>query len=256
MNIFKDLYYINKKSLTKTSHLLIKNWPILFTGIVYSILGIIATTIIGLFSTNFVLRFFTGIVLFLMISAILSNYLYLIFKIVKHGRFSFQDFKYGFTAYLRKIYISLFIIWIVDMLLGRVIMPIIGGVLPPSVLYIILYLLGFILLNPLPETIYQKHYSYGENFSYAFSFVKENWIEWFLPNIVFIGVLFFGLRMTFTKIFSLNFAFISGLSFVEILTSILALAIISFAMIYRGILFEILSTSTRRKRMFMRNMYK
>lgn len=248
MSIFKDLYYINKESLTKTVQLLVKNWPIVFTGIIYSILSIIATTIAGLFMTNFVLRLFARIVLYLGMSVIASNYLYLMFKIVKHGKFSLQDFKNGFTVYLRELWTVFFIIWVVSLLLGLIVTPFGLGS--------IVYLLGFILLNALPETIYQKHYSSPDNFTYAFNFIKENWLEWFLPNLAFFGIMFLTLRNMFTNIFSFSFAFITGLSSGEILTSILALAILSFAMIYRGILFEILSTSTRRKRMFKRNMYK
>lgn len=260
LSILKDLYYINKKSLTKTVYLLIKNWPIVFTGIVYSILGIIVTTILGLFMTNFILRFFTGIVSILAMSAIGSNYLHLMFKIVKHEKFTFQDFKDGFTVYLRELWTIFFVIWIVNMLLGMIIIPILGGllrsVITSATLYIIIYLLGFILLNPLPETVYQKHYSSLDSFPYAFNFVKENWLEWFLPNIVFGAIMYFALGRIFTNILFMSFGFMSGLSFGEIFTSVLALGVLSFVMIYRGILFEILSTSTRRKRMFMRNMYK
>jgi hypothetical protein len=43
-------------------------------------------------------------------------------------------------------------------------------------------LLIFILLNPAPEVIYQvQHDSPLDVFKYAYDFVLENWIEWFLP---------------------------------------------------------------------------
>lgn len=260
MSIFKDLYYINKKSLTKTVELLVKNWTIVFTGIIYSILGIIVNMIIGLFMTSFVLSFFAGLVSILAMSAFASNYLYLMFKIVKYGKFTLQDFKDGFTVYLRKIWTVFFIIWVVSLLLDLIVMPILGGLLSrivmPIALNIIVYLLGFILLNALPETIYQKHYSSADSFTYAFNFIKENWIEWFLPNIAFFTIIYFALRRIFIDILLLRIGFLSALHIVEILVPILALAILSFAMIYRGVLFEILSTSTRRKRKFVRNMYK
>lgn len=237
-----------------------KNWPIIFTGFVYSTLSLILGLIITVFLSNFVLSFFSGIILFIAISAMTSNYLYLLYNIIKNDRISLQDFKAGFTAFLRKIYTIFFIGWVAGLLFSRIIAPILAGVLGGAVdvgtLNVIVSFLILILLNPLPETVYQKHYSPVESIKYAFVFIKDNWIEWFIPNIILFGILYLSTGVIISNIFTFNVGFAFNFSLSHILMYLLSQIIFSLAMIYRGVLFEILSTSTRRKRMFMRNMYK
>lgn len=260
MSIFKDLYYTNKKGIKQTSNLLVKNWPIIFTGLVYSVISIILMFIITLFLSSFILRFFTGIILFIAISAIISNYLYLLYNVVKVGKVTIQDFKDGFKAYLRKVYTIFFIGWIAGLVYGMFIMPILqnllSGVVGARALNAIGSILLLIFLNPLPETVYQKHYSPMESIKYAFEFVKENWIEWFLPNVILLGALYLTTGTIITNVFVYNIGFNFDFSLPNVLIYMLGQIIFSFTMIYRGILFNILSTSTRRKRLFMRNLYK
>ncbi len=260
MNVFKDLYYVNRKAIKRTTNLFMKNWLIVFTGFVYSTLTLIISIIIGVLFNNMVLGFFAGIVIFLAISAITSNYLYLLFKIVKHDKFTFQDFKDGFTVYLRKIYTVLFIGWVAQLLFGFIVEPILTGLLSGiftySVLSVLISILVLILVNALPETIYQKNYSPVESIIYAFNFIKENWIEWFLPNIILMGILYFSTGIIVRNIFAYNIGFNFRPSLIGIAIYFLGQIIFSYTMIYRGVLFDILSTSTRRKRMFMRNLYK
>ncbi len=141
-------------------------------------------------------------------------------------------------------------------------------------------LLVFILLNPAPEVIYQvRHDSPLDIFKTSFHFVQEHWIEWFLPFAVFILPIalspsglreFFALSsrggrgagLDFSQILILPFTVVGGwLSYVGIqpdvqwmllllLTPPVAIAVLLF----RGHLFALLHGSSRRQRLFMRQL--
>ena len=87
MNLFKDIWETNKEIIPKAYRLLLKNWPILFTGIVYSIILIL------LWRVAFMFWILAGLVITLVQSAIISNYLYLIENIIRYQRITMEDFK-------------------------------------------------------------------------------------------------------------------------------------------------------------------
>ncbi|TCO73617.1 hypothetical protein [Marinisporobacter balticus] len=249
MNFLKDIIQTNKSIVPKAFYLALKNWQIIFTGLVYSIISIL------LFRIVFVFWILAGIVVTLVVSALFSNYLYLVENIIRYGKITLDDFKKGFTVYIRKIYGIVVVIWLVNYAVSLLLSPILNIKIGFVSLWMLVQGVGFILLNPLPEMIYQKEYALGESFSYAFSFIKENWIDWFVPNII-LGLLFYSI-MGRTIIFNMlmggiGFSLSSG-SFIMYFAGQLLL---SYTMIYRGLLFDILSMTTRRKRMFMRNVYK
>lgn len=252
LNIINDLIYINRSTAKKAANLFAKNWALIFTGIVYTIINIVLIWFVSIFFRG-ILSIFGGLAIAIAMSAMLSNYLYLLNNIVKRGRFSLADFKEGFGAYLWKIYGVFFIAWVVGFLFDMAIYPLLGRVLPMRFGPIIT-LLVFIIFNALPESIYLKYYSSWESILYAFNFIKENWLEWFLPNILFVVIIYFITGKFVSDIFSvnINFNFLSA----GLVRYLLSQVILSYAMIYRGVLFELLSTSTRRKRMYMRDLYK
>ncbi len=108
-----------------------------------------------------------------------------------------------------------------------------------------------IIFNAIPETIYQKYYSEGDTVVYATQFIKENALEWFAPNVILLGILYLISSRLSLFLASLNLSIVGTL-----ISLVLVSGITSFAMIYRGYLFEMLTTTTRRKRVFMNNMYK
>lgn len=103
MEIFKDIYYTNRSVSKKALTGIIKNWPIIFTGLFYSTATIMLSMSLGFFGI------LGGIVSIVVTSALISNYLYLLNTILNRGYFNFQDFKDGFTPYLSKIWSILFI---------------------------------------------------------------------------------------------------------------------------------------------------
>ena len=242
---------INRITMKQSVQSFKKNWVIVFTGLVYTILNMAILMILNIFFRG-VLFILAGFIMALVSSSLISNYLYMLFNIINYDKITLDNFRDGFKYFLRKIYGIFFIAWI-----GSYFLSMIGGVagtsaVPLSKIISIVILVG---LNPLPETIYQKYYSSFESIQYAFEFMKENWFNWMLPNIIF----YFGLYIltdtllldVFTTHLDFNFSFnIKG-----IVLYFLGQALFSFIMIYRGYLFKLLSTSTRRKRMYMNKFY-
>ncbi len=247
MEILKDLLYTNQGVLKSTLNSLRKNWMIIFTGVFYMTATLLLYSIIPLFGL------LAGIVMIIATSGLISNYLHLLNCIIKSDRITIQDFKDGFTVYLRKVWGILFFTYVANMGFGLLIMPILSRIINPLAAQMSFTFLILIFLNPLPEVVYQKYYHPWDTITYAFQYVKENWLEWFLPNVILMGVLYLITGQQLSGIF--NYYVLPTrmlLSPVGLLLYLLGQLWFTFMMIYRGYLFELLSTSNRRKRLFMR----
>lgn len=242
---------VNKKVMKKSIKSFMKNWALIFTGLVYVFLNI---AIILVVSTLFrgVFSILAGLVMAIVSSSLISNYLYLLFNIINYDRITIDDFKNGFKYFLRKVYSIFFIAWIGSYLLSML-LDIAGT--NADLLSTIVSIVILIGLNPLPEAIYQKYYSPGETIRYAFEFMQENWLNWLLPNLVFHLILYLITDRLLLNIFNTHLSFGFNFTLEGIGLYILGQALFSFIMIYRGHLFKILSTSTRRKRIYMNKFY-
>ncbi|KAB3529223.1 hypothetical protein [Alkaliphilus serpentinus] len=246
MEILKDLFYTNSNVAKKTVKSLMKNWTVIFLGLFYMLANLIMLAILPYF------WILGGLIQIIVNSALISSYLYVMNCIITKDRVTLQDFKYGFGVYLRKVWGILFIAYVASMGINLLILPIIGRALSPTAIALIYYFLILVLLNPLPETIYQKHYGPLDSLSYSISFIKDNWIEWLIPNALLIGVLYLFLR---NFIVAMLFMYVPIRAFtnpIVIVFYLIGQIWFTFLMIYRGYLFDLLSTSNRRKRMFMR----
>ncbi len=229
--------------MEKTLDSFLKNWMIIFTGIAYGVINSVIYMIVGSVFRGF-LSIFAGIVLAIVSSAMISNYLYLLFNIINYNKISLQDFKDGFGYFLRKIYTIFFFAWIASYALSLV-----QGILQLNLIVINLIAMVFvlILLNPLPEALYQKSLDSMGSIIYSIDFMKENWLNWLIPNVIFYIILYMVTGNVILGLFTRNISF--GLN--NMIFYLLGQAMFAFTMIYRGHLFKLLSTSTRRKRMFM-----
>ena len=141
-----------------------------------------------------------------------------------------------------------------------------GPVLATAVFFLI-----FVLLNPVPEVIYQSRQSSAiDVVRESYEFVLENWIEWFLP----VGILLAPFGLSFFFEFSSQTGMRGGLDFFHILTIpwtlltgwlqyfgvsdavstlliLLCTPVLGVLMLlFRGHLFSALHGSTRRQRRF------
>lgn len=135
------------------------------------------------------------------------------------------------------------------------------------------FLLLFILLNPVPELIYQGRSGASlEILKDSYEFVLENWIEWFVPLAVVFAP--FGLSFFFSissgsgRLIGLDFFQLLGLPFAVLsrwfeyiglsskTAAILVLGLTPLAavlmMLFRGHLYKALTGSSRRQRLFQR----
>lgn len=227
------------------------SWPIIFTAIVYMLINILAVNLISILLRG-VLSVVAGLIFAILSSSLISNYLYLLNNAITYNRITFQNFKEGFAQYLWKVYGIFFIAWIARYALS-IVTDLVG--VAGITLSNLLSLLVLVLLNPLPETIYQKYYSSAESIKYSFDFIKENWLNWFVPNIILFAIIYVITGRLVLNMFTTYLAFDFSLDILSIVRYLVGQSLFSFTMIYRGHLFNLLSTSTRRKRMYMNRLY-
>jgi hypothetical protein len=113
-----------------------------------------------------------------------------------------------------------------------------------ELIYFLIKLALYILLNPVPEFIYQTRASGFELISASYNFIVENWIEWLIPNILLFAVGYAVLELIEPVLFGMPgfvalflYAFIVGLG-------------LSYFMTFRGFLFAQLHGTTRRSRLY------
>ncbi len=250
MTFFEDFKLINQQVMKKSLKSMSKNWMIIFTGLAYSIINVV---IYGIIFRAFMgpFRLIAGILGGFITASLISNYLYLLYNVIFYDRISLDDFKQGFSFFLRKVYSVLILAWIASYFLGVFGLISAKGAFGVST---IAGLLIFIFLNALPETIYQKHYAGMDIIGYALDFIKDNFLNWFIPVAILSGLLYLVTGELVVDVLSTNLSFSFGyMGLGGLARYLIGQFIFSFMMIYRGHLFNILSTSTRRKREFMSN---
>lgn len=167
-----------------------------------------------------------------------SSGLFLVGNLVQYGKADIDDFLKGFTVYLWELLTLGFILWIPNWLAATVL----AGVPNGALIYMMMQIALYVFLNPVPELIYQTNTSGLELLGASYKFIVENWIEWFIPNLVFLVAGYFlwnflngliwglpGLLRTFFELF------VMGLG-------------LTYFMLFRGFLFVELYGSTRRSR--------
>lgn len=251
VSFLEDMIYVNKTVVEKAIRNFKKNWMIILTGVVYTAINLLALNLLGVIFTG-PLSILSGIASALIRSVIASNYLYLMFNIVNYNRLTIDNFKYGFTYFLRKIYGVYFLLYMI-MFIFSFLAPTLGSLGSFGLnLVLIISLLAMFILNALPETIYLKQYDAWESVTYAVNFLKDNFVIWIIPNLIFYLAIYLITGELLQEIFNVNLSFNFSLNPIYLIRYTLGQAIFSFMMIYRGHLYKVLSTSTRRKRAFMK----
>jgi hypothetical protein len=188
------------------------------------------------------LGFIGGLLITLVGAAAGSAYLYFVGEIVGRSTVRLSEFQLAVRAYFWSLINLMFVIWIVELVLGMVLRGNPNG----SVIMTLFTLACLVLLNPAPEIIYQVG-TYGgiATVQRSVAFLQESWIEWFLP-MVLVGVAYwFGWmgNWRYTAMFHLG-------QVGPILFAVLLGALFHYVMLFRGFLFQELNGSSHRQRMF------
>jgi hypothetical protein len=125
-------------------------------------------------------------------------------------------------------------------------------------------LAGAILLNPVPELIYNSRSRSFALLKESINFVMENPVAWFVPNLVFAFTFLWATR---ALVFSSPAEVLLRLASLGSMGGVLGLVggsplwmapllivFVHYAMVFRGLLFRELSTGSSRMRAFRRNM--
>ena len=234
METVKATIWIYRNTLKRSAELVRENWGVVFAPLAYSLILSAAGALLLPFGL------IGGMLLLLVSDACMSSGLYLIENIVKGRKTSLDDFFRGFTVYLWEIVLISFILWLPMRLTTEVFYSVPNG---PLILLFI-QIAVFIILNAVPELIYQSRASGLDLIPASYNFTIENWPEWLIPNLAILvaGIALMGaLGST-----------VSALPFymqIFIMTSALGL-FLTYLMIFRGILFSELNGSNRRARIY------
>jgi hypothetical protein len=234
MKLVQATLWIYATALQKSWQCVAKNWIVSFAPLAYGFIMSMA----GLLALP--LGFIGGFLLALASQACLSSGLHLIKNMIASGKANVDDFLNGFTAYLWDLLTVAFIIWIPM----RIAAMALGSVPNGGLIYFLIQVVLYILLNPVPEFIYQTRTSGLELLTASYSFIVENWLEWLLPNIIITAVGFFLLRLLYAVVWMLpDFLewFVIAFGFGLFLT---------YFMTFRGFLFAELHGTTRRSRVY------
>jgi len=234
MKILQVTFWLYATALSKSWDCVRKNWVVSLAPVAYGIILTLAGIIAG------PLGMIGGLVYSLVSSACASSGLYLVKNMVESGKTDINDFLNGFLVYLGDLITFFFILWLPMWAAANVL----GGVPNGWLIYLLLRLGLFVLLNAVPEMIYQGRVSGLELIGASYSFIVENWIEWLVPNLILFAAGYFFLDYFALLLFDLPV-------FVQLFVSALVLGLLlAYFMTFRGFLFSQLHGTTRRTRIY------
>ena len=234
MNNFHVTLWLYATALRHAWDAVLRNWIVSFAPLVYGV----GLSVVTFFVSP--LGFVGGFVVVLATQACLSSGLFLIKNIVQNGRSDFNDFLTGFTVYLWELVRIAFILWIPTMIARSVL----GSFPNGALVYLLLQIAAYVLLNPIPEFIYQTRSSGIELISDSYNFIVENWLEWLLPTLLITLAAYVALRWVAFATLGL-----SVLVQLIVISVGFGLALLYF-MVFRGFLFSELQGTTKRSRLY------
>ena len=221
-------------ALTRSWDCVRRNWVVSLAPVAYGIILAVIASLVAPFGIV------GGLLFSLASQACVSSALFLIKNMVESNKADFNDFLNGFTIFLWELLGIAFILWIPLRLAATGLATVPNGAL----IYFLIKLALYILLNAVPEFIYQTRASGLELISASYNFIVENWIEWLIPNIVLFAAGYFLLDWIEPVLFDLPgflalflYSFIVGLG-------------LTYVMTFRGFLFAQLHGTTRRSRLY------
>lgn len=216
-----------RRVFLRAAELAMRNWWVLLSVFAYASIVWAATLLLPL------LGIAGGFLFSLVWSACAGSFLYVVEMMVQTSRVTPQDFRASFGAYLWDVVGVSFVLWVFWM----VVMPALQQMPQGYAVLQCIRLAGFVLFNAIPELIYLGRYTSLQLFSESFTFIGNNWIEWFPANLVAVAMV--------TLVWEAPLA--DPLSYLQLAAVSL---LIYFTMIMRGLLFLELHGTSRRGRAF------
>ncbi|HJQ83691.1 MAG TPA: hypothetical protein VKA21_06440 [Candidatus Binatia bacterium] len=209
----------------RAAGLALRNWPVGLVVIVYGVLLEVAMLFAG--PLGIVGRF----LVYLAGIACVSSWLSLVAVVLRTGRVRLEDVPTSFSTYFGDLLNVGFLFWGIQLIASLVLAPF-------AFLRIVFGLAVIVFLNAVPELVYVGRHSATEVFVESYRFIGENWIEWFPANLVIAAAI-----VAVSNVPDGPFGIVN----------VGALGIVLyFGMIVRGLLFQELTTSSRRAREFRR----
>ena len=197
-----------------------------------------------------------GLILGLVLALCASSYLYFIAGVVGGSRMGLADLGESWRPCFGSVITIMFFLTIVQYALGLLIPP---GAAGARELRSLINLALLILLNPVPEIIYQGRSEGLNMLQESFDFLRNSGVEWFLPFVALalFSIFFFPLPILMMplQIGRLTFPTLGGGGLfpgspAALVWAALSAFILFVLMVFRGLLFRALSSSTRRQRVF------
>jgi hypothetical protein len=220
-----------RRTLARAAALTLRNWTVLGSLFVYSAVMSMAMALAP------ALGLLGGFLVSLVWAACVGSFLYLVEMMVRTSRVTLDDFRRSAGAYLWDVVGVTFVVW----LAFRLVTPALATIPQGPMLLVGLNLVILVFFNAVPELIYLGRCSSLELLGQSYTFIGENWIEWF-PLTVTLGALVLGVA-------ALPVAPMLGW-----LKLALVALLVSYTMVVRGLLFLELHGSSRRSRAFRQRM--
>jgi len=234
METIKATLWIYRIAFKRSTQLVRENWTVVFAPFAYSVILSVASIYL------IPLAMIGPLLLVLASSACMSSGLHLIENILNSRKADLNDFLKGFTVYLWEIVRIAFILWIPWMLVSSVLTQTPND--PIIIMFIQIAL--YIILNAVPELIYQSGASGVEILVASYHFIIENWPEWFAPNII-ITIAGWALMHALNPLASV----LAAPLYIFVIASLVGF-FLTYLMIFRGLLFSELNGSNRRARIY------
>ena len=210
---------------SRGTRLALRNWPLCLVVVLYGTL----LRMVGLVAAP--LGIAGGFLLYLATVACLSSWLALVGQVIRLGRVRLSDLPSSFVAYLGDLLTVAFLLWGLR-LIGTLVLA------PFPFLAIVFGLAVVVFLNAVPELLYLGQHTAAELLVESYRFIGANWIEWFPANLLLAAAVLATLTLP-----------PGPYGIVVVIAVGLALAL---ATIVRGLLFQELTSSSRRSREFWR----
>jgi hypothetical protein len=234
----------------KSVLLALRGWPAAVALLVYAVVFQIAGGLLG--GSGMIGGFITGF----LIAFLISSYLHLLSLVVAGRPIRLADIRDSFGARFWDVVSVLFALWVIELVLGVLTS---GAGSRGEIVMVMVGLAMAVFFNPVPELIYlgQGAVRSFALLGAAFRFISAHWPEWLGPNALIAAVIlaptglmqggpFAARLLSMQALFSLQGLVVTVLVMPVWLKPIM-LIFITWAMVFRGLLFINLSSGKNRR---------